>query len=305
MSLVQSILVIGAGELGTAVLENLASHAKGSSSNITVLLRNSTINTSNLSRKAELNHLKLLGIEFLSGDIVSSNETELATLFKPFDTIIGCTGMVGGPGLQTKLAQAVLAAKVKRYIPWQFGVDYDVIGHGSDQDLFTEQLEVRALLRNQSTTNWVIVSTGLFMSFLFEEVFGVVTKDRRTVRALGSWENTVTVTHVEDIGKMTAVVVFDEPELRDEVVYTAGDTISYKEVAKVVEGVYGFEVKREEWTVPYLKDTLREDPDNGIKKYRVVFAEGKGVAWGKEKTLNEKKGIALQTVDQWLRANKE
>jgi hypothetical protein len=305
MSLVQSILVIGAGELGTAVLENLASHAKGSSSNITVLLRNSTINTSNLSRKAELNHLKLLGIEFLSGDIVSSNETELATLFKPFDTIIGCTGMVGGPGLQTKLAQAVLAAKVKRYIPWQFGVDYDVIGHGSDQDLFTEQLEVRALLRNQSTTNWVIVSTGLFMSFLFEEVFGVVTKDKRTVRALGSWENTVTVTHVEDIGKMTAVVVFDEPELRDEVVYTAGDTISYKEVAKVVEGVYGFEVKREEWTVPYLKDTLREDPDNGIKKYRVVFAEGKGVAWGKEKTLNEKKGIALQTVDQWLRANKE
>jgi hypothetical protein len=213
--------------------------------------------------------------------------------------------MVGGPGLQTKLAQAVLTAKVKRYIPWQFGVDYDVIGHGSDQDLFTEQLEVRALLRNQSTTNWVIVSTGLFMSFLFEEVFGVVTKDRRTVRALGSWENTVTVTHVEDIGKMTAVVVFDEPELRDEVVYTAGDTISYKEVAKVVEGVYGFEVKREEWTVPYLKDTLREDPDNGIKKYRVVFAEGKGVAWGKEKTLNEKKGIALQTVDQWLRANKE
>jgi len=54
---------------------------------------------------------------------------------------------------------------VKRYFPWQFGVDYDVIGRGSAQDLFDKQLDVRHLLRGQSGTEWVVVSTGMFMSF--------------------------------------------------------------------------------------------------------------------------------------------
>ena len=33
--------------------------------------------------------------------------------------------------------------------PGKFGVNYDVIGRGSAQDLFDEQLEVRDLLRSQ------------------------------------------------------------------------------------------------------------------------------------------------------------
>jgi hypothetical protein len=106
----------------------------------------------------------------------------------------------------------VLAARVARFIPWQFGVDYDVIGKGSAQDLFDEQCDVRSLLRNgeeNGGTEWVIVSTGIFMSFLFEEFWGVVdVKEKKwVVRALGSWENKVTVTTPEDIGRLTARIV--------------------------------------------------------------------------------------------------
>jgi hypothetical protein len=43
----------------------------------------------------------------------------------------------------------MLSAGVKRYLPWQFGVDYDVIGRGSAQTLFDEQFDVRDLLRGQ------------------------------------------------------------------------------------------------------------------------------------------------------------
>jgi hypothetical protein len=35
----------------------------------------------------------------------------------------------------------------------------------------------------------VIVSTGLFTSFLFEEQFGVVEWEKGIVRALGDWDN--------------------------------------------------------------------------------------------------------------------
>jgi hypothetical protein len=300
MSPQSRILVLGAGELGTAVLENLVHHGANKSANIEVLLRKETINTESEAKKAELDHLASLGINFLAGDIVHNTETELAELFKSFGTIIGCTGMSAVPGVQVKLTKAVLAAGVERYIPWQFGVDYDIIGPESSQNLFSEQLEVRALLRGQSATEWIVISTGMFMSFLFEEVFGVVSIDRRTVRALGSWENRVTVTSIDDIGLMTAEIVFAEKEW-SRVVFIAGDTISYRRLADVLETIDGAEVTRVEDTVDVLKEGLKKDPENGIKKYRVVFAEGLGVAWDVEKTMNKEKGIVLRSVESWLR----
>jgi len=74
--------------------------------------------------------------------------------------------------------------------------------------------------------------TGIFISFLFEDFFGVVSGDLKTVRALGSWQNTVTVTDVEDIGKVTAEVGWDGDGIRNEVVFIAGDTISYRRLGR-------------------------------------------------------------------------
>jgi hypothetical protein len=88
-------------------------------------------------------------------------------LFCPFHTIVSCTGFVASHGTQLKLAHAILAAGVQRYLPWQFDVDYDAIGREERcaQDLFDEQLDVRDLPRGQEGTEWVIVSTGIFVSF--------------------------------------------------------------------------------------------------------------------------------------------
>jgi uncharacterized protein YbjT (DUF2867 family) len=140
----------------------------------------------------------------------------------------------------------------------------------------------------------------MFMSFVFEDSFGIVTKDRSTVRALGSWDTRVTVTCVEDIALMTAEIALAEPDMKNLVIHIAGDTVSYSTIADIVERVDGRKVKREEWTIPKLKEDLVEDPENGLKKYRIVFAEGTGVSWDKEVTLNAKKNIALQGVEEWL-----
>lgn len=48
---------------------------------------------------------------------------------------------------------------------------------------------------------------------------------------------------------------------------------------------------------------LAQDPDNRIKKYRAVFAEGKGVAWPKRDSFNEKKDIKVTTAEEWMREN--
>lgn len=141
------------------------------------------------------------------------------------------------------------------------------------------------------------------MSFLFEEAFGVVGKDLDVVRCLGEWGNRVTVTRVEDIGKVVAEIVLGNRDVEGEsrVVFIAGETISYGRLVEVVEKVTGKAVEREEWSVRFLEERLAEAPEDGMKKYRVVFAEGKGVAWDMEKTLNAKRGMELQGVEEWLR----
>jgi hypothetical protein len=248
-----------------------------------------------------IEELRSLDIRLVAGDLQKRSEAELASTFQPFRTVIGCTGFAAGSQAQLKIARAVLAAGIERFVPWQFGVDYDVIGQGSPQELFDEQLEVRALLRAQHGTDWLIISTGMFTSFLFEPSFGVVDLERGLVRALGSWDNAVTVTTAEDIGRLTAAILHAEPLLKNQVLYTAGDTITYRQLADIVETVLGRKIQREQCTVSKLAAELAKEPTDSLRKYRLVFAEGRGVSWAKDRTFNEKNGIPVTGVEQWLR----
>lgn len=298
----QSILVLGAGELGLPVLRHLARVAKRApGSVIRVLLRHSTINTQQPEKNLQMDELRGLDIQMVAADLVNDSIDQLAEVFAQFDTVIGCAGMVAGRETPMKLATAALNSGVKRYFPWQFGVDFEVIGRGSPQDLFDAQLDVRELLRAQDKTEWVIISTGMFTSFLFEPVFEVVDFENDTVNALGSLENSVTLTTPEDIGRLTAEIVFFEPRFRNQIVYLSGDTVTYGQVASMLERVMGRPFKRNEWTVPYLIKELEKDPTHHIKKYRAVFAQGRGVAWPKAGTFNEQQSIQVTTAEQWAR----
>ena len=162
----QAILVLGAGQLGMAVLRALAPRVRPPHRPVTALV-------SPHSAEGPDAELRQLGVNVIGFDL-SADEAALQNLFRRYKTIINCTGFVAGPGTQLKITRAVLGAGVERYVPWQFGVDYDVVGRGSGQPVFDEQYEVRQLLRAQRRTEWVIVSTGMFTSFLFEPAFGVV-----------------------------------------------------------------------------------------------------------------------------------
>ena len=54
------------------------------------------------------------------------------------------------------------------------------------------------------------------------------------------------------------------------------------------------DVERVVQTVEDLKGQLKDDPGNYMLKYRVVFAEGVGVAWDKDQTFNAARGITMQ-----------
>lgn len=300
----KSILVLGAGELGSQVLKSLATHPKRGNTQVALLLRPSTIASSDPIKQAELEGYKKSHIEFIAGDAAADTAAHLASLFAPFDTVIGCTGMALPSGTQLKLTRAALEAGVRRYLPWQFGLDYDAIGRESSQDLFDEQLDVRAMLRGQDKTEWVIVSTGMFMSFLFEPAFEVVDLQAGRVQALGSWENELAVTTVEDIGRVVAEIVL-VGEGEKGVVHVAGDVVSMSRLADVVEVLLGKSVERRVKTVEQLQQELAQDPSNVMRKYRAVFAAGVGVSWDMAGTFNARNGIRTVSVEEWARQNLE
>ncbi|KZP04835.1 putative isoflavone oxidoreductase [Athelia psychrophila] len=299
----ENILVLGAGELGTPILRELAT--RWANSDITLLVRPATLATTDAQKRSEFDAFRSLGIHFLPGDLVSSSVAELAALFKAYHTVIGAVGYVAGPGTQLKLAHAVLQAGVARYFPWQFGVDYAALGRGSAQELFDEQLDVRALLAapGQTRTEWVIVSTGVFTNYLFVPFFGVVDTAAPAVHALGSLENRITVTTVEDIGRLTAEIVHAEPRIQNAVVYTAGETVSYAQLADIVEAALGRPVQRFARDLDVLKKELEQNPEDVSKKYAVVFAGGKGVAWDMRDTFNFQRGIPVVSAREWALTN--
>ncbi|CAI7653190.1 unnamed protein product [Penicillium viridicatum] len=284
MSDIRNILVLGAGELGTQVLLSLAKHPHLNNITITVLLRPSSISSKDQDKARHISMLYDQNILAVPGDLT-------------------CTGFGAGRGTQRKLVHAILAAKVPRYIPWQFGVDYDIIGRGSAQDLFDEQLEVRDLLRSQTTTRWLIISTGMFISFLFEPSFGVVNLKDNVVCALGSWDTKVTVTAPEDIGRITAEILLGSKRkeaFSNKAIHVAGDTVSYADLALLLEKATGTPVQRTLRTVQAAQSDLANEPDNAIYKYQVVFGEGRGVSWDLSTTWNYEEGILGLSVKEYI-----
>ena len=300
----ENILVLGAGELGLPVLRNLALRAKDvKGTKISVLLRESTVTSDEPVKKLVIKEIRNLGINIVTGDLVMSSVDDLASLFAQFDTVVGCTGYAAGINTPMKLAQAALQARIPRYFPWQFGADFDAIGRGSPQDIFDAQIDVRDLLRSQHETEWVIISTGIFMSYLFEPDFGVVDLQNDTVHALGSIDNTMTLTTPDDIGMLTAAIVFNTPRIRNEIVYIAGDTLTYADVADKLQSALGRPFSCTEWSEQHLMDKLALNPQDMMSKYRAVFAQGRGVAWDKKQTFNERHNIPVTDVAAWINAN--
>ena len=297
---VSKILVMGAGQLGLAVLKALQPRVSKQGGDITTLISPSSLNNDGTPVDESLKNFAEKGVKFKAFDLSSISHDALVVFFSDFNTVINCTGFVAGLGTQTKITQAVIGAGVARYFPWQFGVDYDIVGKGSGQPVFDEQYEVRSILRQQQSTEWVIVSTGMFTSFLFEPAFDVVNLEEGYINALGGWDNKVTVTSPEDIGKLTTEIFLESPRIINEVVFVAGDTISYGDLADVVDSISNEPITRNVLSLDNLQTELTKNPDDQMLRYRAAFALGNGMWWNIEKTYNFKKGIETQDTEQWL-----
>jgi len=294
----KSFLVIGTGEVGIAMLDSLYKYKATRTQQFIV---GALVQPSSASNESAP-HSKYGGLTIEAVDLVSESIENLADILRKYDTVICCSGFSIGAGMQVKITKAALEAGVRRYVPWQFGADYDKIGRGSAQPVFDEQLDVRDLLRAQNKTHWIIVSTGMITSFLFREDFGVINLSGKVIHALGDWQHSLTLTSCEDIGAVTVEVLFHQPEILDQVVFVSGDTVTFQEIADKMENLFEEKFERALWDRTYLEQKLNDEPDNIFNRYRLVFTHP-GVTWPMNETFNHRNNIQTTGIVEWAKAH--
>ncbi|KAF3385529.1 Acetyltransferase [Penicillium rolfsii] len=206
----------------------------------------------------EIETIRGLGLGLISGDNVDDAKESLASILADNDRIICCTGFSSIEGVQ------------------QIGVDYDVIGRGSPQDLFDKQLNVRGLLRSQDETRY-------FHQLLLRAILGhgrLGEIDRLRIRRLGksghgpntgcSWMHRGR----KSGGRRERRAFFRSGDYTGEAIESA---------MKMSSSMVGFWVQklidREVRPVEGAWAALAENPDPGLLKFQAVCGRGSGVAW--------------------------
>ncbi|KAI9713288.1 MAG: hypothetical protein M1828_001461 [Chrysothrix sp. TS-e1954] len=260
-------------------------------------------------------------------DLARSSHDTLVDLFSGYHTLISATGYsitssaVPPPFSETEhpstvtmdatafpvlIAHAALAARVDRFLPWAFGLDYVAIGRGREQKVFDAQLDVRELLeahtkemarRGEVGTQWVIVPVGVFSDLLGSRGWGVVDvpragdgdvdgKGEGVLRALGSWDTPITLTTPHDIALGIAHILFPKPSPSPQTplplpptIRLSTSTTTYAALASTVSSVLNRDFKRECWDLERIARELEGKPGDTLWSYRAVFARGVGTAW--------------------------
>lgn len=136
---------------------------------------------------------------------------------------------------QGQLLDAAVAAKVPRFIPSDFSLDFTKTKPGSNRNLDLRR-EFHSRLE-RSNIAWTSVLNGGFMDLLTSEM-SLINKKKRKVMYVGSADQKLDFTTMADTAAYTAAVAID-PNPTPKFLRIAGDTFSAQDLANVVSELEG------------------------------------------------------------------
>ena len=190
-------------------------------------------------------------------------------------------------------------AEVKRFLPSPFGIDvrgakklagtFDSIQHAVEQQ---KSLTL-------SGVDYIVISCGVLTEHLFSPLAGVDVS-RGVVNAPGGANTTVTTTTLEDLSRLLPEVLLS-PASKDKHVDLCSATITYADIARVIERVTGRPATLVEVN---SKDVRQRAKDNGSDPAAVLgylIESGKGLFWSKGDSWNAKHvpHVVTTPVDVW------
>lgn len=170
--------------------------------------------------ETDLNDPTVLAKELLGATAVVSALSGLR------DTILGS---------QKALLDGAVAAKVPRFIPSDFGLDFTKTEPGSNRNMDLRR-EFHKML-DESGIAWTSILNGAFMDMLAGEIPLINDRFHR-VLYWGNDEQKLDFTTCEDVAAYTAAVAAD-PNSTPRLLRIAGDVVSAKDLARIAGDVKG------------------------------------------------------------------
>lgn len=158
---------------------------------------------------------------------------------------------------QGNLLDAAVAAKVPRFIPSDFSLDFTKTKLGSNRNLDLRREFHKHL--DQSTIAWTSILNGGFMDLLTSEM-SLINKKKRTITYVGSADQKLDFTSMADVAAYTAAVAADTKPT-PKFLRIAGDVVSANDLAKVVTEVEGTAYKASSmgglWLLEFLISVMK------------------------------------------------
>lgn len=263
MSPTVSVAIAGAsGTLGKHVLSAfLQPEFHSSFSEIIVLKRPSTSNNSDVYQARE-------GVTIRTYD-----DSNLAASLIGVDVLVSTIGSQGHK-FKEKLVRAIPESNVKLYIPSEFGVDHYI--HDFDHPEWDQKKHhVDIAKQILTTTRMCRIFIGLFTEESIGPWFGFHT-NKAEYEVVGSADSLVTYTALADVGKAVASVARLPPENVPDSMHIAGDTISSRTLARIMEDAGSAKIKIQETDIQKFKEKANASKSADPSQFlRFLMGEGK------------------------------
>jgi hypothetical protein len=266
--------------LGPTILESII---KSREFNITVLSRTSS------STKPPAG-VKSMKIDFDSFDV-------LTKALEGQEVIIANIGHAGIP-FQIKLIDAAIAAKVKLFIPSEFGSD-TTNGKARALPVFRGKVEVQEYLiqkASEGSISYALLFTGPFLDlFLAAGIFCDLKGYQADLYDGG--DGLFSTTRVETVGKALVGILRNYPDMRNRAIFVQDAMISQRMIVDIAEEVTGHDFGRKIVSTAELESEAYEemkkespDPKSFLKFIkRAVWGSGYGGRF--ERSDNDALGV--------------
>ncbi|KAF5002985.1 hypothetical protein FDECE_10459 [Fusarium decemcellulare] len=167
---------------------------------------------------------------------------------------------------QNLAAEAAVAAKVKRFIPSEWGMNTTILGDTTFGKLLSDKTSTQDHLYKLSTQNelfsWTGISTGLWFDWGLEHLSLGFDKSTRTVEIADSWVEKFQTSNLGFVARVIAAVLNNPTQTCDKYITVASFNISQMEILALAEKVSG-----EKWTVrSYKVDDAQRAAEDALAK---------------------------------------
>ncbi|KAI8964686.1 NAD(P)-binding protein [Daldinia sp. FL1419] len=219
-------------------------------------------------------------------------------------------------GDQIPLVDAAIAAKVKRFIPSEFGINTRIVEGTSIGKILQGKVKTLDYIISKSQENpwftWTGISSGIFFDWGLKYGTAGFNKDTKTVTIYDSGDEPVQASNLAFIGKAIVAILSQPDKTANQYLTIASFNPSQNQILKIVEEETG-----EKWKIEH--SSTAEEEKIGLEKLskgdysafsnflrRRIYADGAGRAvLGDKNAIGslglEEEDVAV-TVKEWLRS---